>query len=62
MTQDVTLVTIVDIQNDGTAASATVKEERFWGGLSFTDFFLLSILDGRWQITCKTFAHTHSEE
>ena len=49
---------IVDIQIDGTAATATVKEEGFWGGLSFTDFFLLSILDGRWQITCKTFAHT----
>mgnify|MGYP000011393325 FL=1 len=49
---------IVDIQIDGTAATATVKEEGFWGGLSFTDFFQLSILDGRWQITCKTFAHT----
>jgi len=49
---------IVDIQIDGTAATATVKEEGFWGGLSFTDFFVLSILDGRWQITCKTFAHT----
>ena len=49
---------IVDIQIDGTAARATVKEEGFWGGLSFTDFFQLSILDGRWQITCKTFAHT----
>jgi hypothetical protein len=51
-------VKIVDIQIDGTAATATVKEEGFWGGLSFTDFFQLSILDGRWQITCKTFAHT----
>ena len=49
---------IVDIQIDGTAATATVKEEGFWGGLSFTDFFQLSILDGRWQITSKTFAHT----
>jgi len=49
---------IVDIQIDGTAATATVKEEGFWGGLSFTDFFQLSILDGLWQITCKTFAHT----
>jgi hypothetical protein len=49
---------IVDIQIDGTAATATVKEEGFWGGLSFTDFFQLSILDGRWQITCKTFSHT----
>ena len=49
---------IVDIQIAGTAATATVKEEGFWGGLSFTDFFQLSILDGRWQITCKTFART----
>jgi hypothetical protein len=49
---------IVDIQIANTAATATVKEEGFWGGLSFTDFFQLSILDGRWQITCKTFAHT----
>ena len=49
---------IVDVQIDGSAARATVKEEGFWGGLSFTDFFVLSILDGRWQITCKTFAHT----
>ena len=49
---------IVDIQIDGTAATATVKEEGFWGTISFTDFFQLAILDGRWQITCKTFAHT----
>ena len=49
---------IVDIQIAGTAAIATVKEEGFWGTLSFTNFFNLAILDGRWQITCKTFAHT----
>ena len=49
---------IADIQIVGTAATATVKEEGFWGGLSFTDFFQLSILEGRWQITCKTWAHT----
>ena len=53
-----TAAKIVDIQIAGTAATATVKEEGFWGGLSFTDFFQLSILEGRWQITCKTFAHT----
>ena len=53
-----TAAKIVDIQIAGTAATATVKEEGFWGGLSFTDFFQLSILDGRWQITCKTWAHT----
>ena len=49
---------IVDVHIEGSAARATVKEEGFWGTLSFTNFFQLSILDGRWQITCKTFAHT----
>ena len=49
---------IVDIQINDTAATAIVKEEGFWGTLSFTNFFNLAILDGRWQITCKTFAHT----
>ena len=53
-----TSANIVDIQIANTAATATVTEEGFWGGLSFTDFFQLSILDGRWQITSKTFAHT----
>lgn len=49
---------IVDVHIDGSAARATVKEEGFWGGISFTNFFNLSILDGRWQITNKTFAAT----
>ena len=49
---------IVDIQIDGTAARATVKEEGFWGTASFTNFFNLSIVGGRWQITNKTFAVT----
>ena len=49
---------IVDIQIAGTAAIATLEEEGFWGTLSFTDFFTLAILEGRWQITCTTFAHT----
>ena len=53
---------ITDITIDGTAATATVKEENFWGTLAFTDFFQLSILDGRWQITCKTFANTGSSQ
>ena len=52
---------ITDIQIDGTAAIATVKEEGFWGTLSFTDYFTLSVLEGRWQITGKTFAHTGGE-
>jgi Putative lumazine-binding len=49
---------ITDIQIDGTAAVATVKEEGFWGVYAFTDYFTLSILEGRWQITNKTFANT----
>jgi len=52
---------ITDIQIDGTAAIATVIEEGFWGTLSFTDYFTLSVLEGRWQITGKTFAHTGGE-
>ena len=53
--------TITDIQIDGTVAVATVKEEGFWGTLSFTNYFTLSVLEGRWQITNKTFAHTGGE-
>ena len=49
---------IADIQIDGTAAIAIVKETGFWGSYAFTDYFSLSILDGRWQITNKTFANT----
>ena len=49
---------IVDVQIVGSAASASVTEDGFWGTLSFTNFFQLAILDGRWQITSKTFAHT----
>jgi hypothetical protein len=52
---------ITDIQIDGTVAMATVKEEGFWGTLSFIDYFSLSVLDGHWQITCKVFAHTGGE-
>jgi hypothetical protein len=49
---------IVAVEMAGTAARVTVKEEGFWGSISFTNFFNLSILDGRWQITNKTFAAT----
>ena len=52
---------ITDIQIDGTVAMATIKETGFWGTLSFTDYFTLSVLEGKWQITNKTFAHTGGE-
>jgi hypothetical protein len=35
-----------------------VKEEGFWGTTSFTNFFNLSVVDGCWKITNKTFAVT----
>lgn len=37
---------ITDVQIDGIAATATVKEEGFWGTLSFTNFFQLFVLKG----------------
>lgn len=35
-----------------------MDKEGFWETISFTNFFNLSILDGRWQITNKTFVAT----
>lgn len=45
----------------GTVAMATVKDESFWGSPSFIEYFTLSVLGGRSQITNKTFAHTGGE-
>lgn len=50
--------TIVSVEKVGSAASVRVDEEGFRGTLSFTDFFTLSRIDGRWFIVNKTFAHT----
>ena len=52
---------IVDIQQVGTAATATVEDVGFWGTLSCTDYFQLNLLGGRWQIVSKSFAHTGGE-
>jgi hypothetical protein len=52
---------IVSIEQAGDAAAATVEEKRFWGTMSFTDFFTLSSFDGEWKIVSKTFAHTGGE-
>jgi hypothetical protein len=38
-----------------------VDEDGCWGGISFTNFFALVKIDGRWQIVNKTFAHTAGE-
>jgi hypothetical protein len=45
---------ILSIDVEGDAASAKVAESRFWD-LDFTDFFLLSRIDGEWQIVAKSF-------
>jgi hypothetical protein len=52
---------IVSIEQVGDVASATIEEDGCWGGISFTDFFTLSKIDGRWKIVNKTFAHTGGE-
>jgi hypothetical protein len=49
---------IISIIQDGDAAGAVLIEENYLGTLSFTDFFTLSRLEGRWRIVTKTFAHT----
>jgi len=52
---------IVSVGQTGDAAFAVVAEDGFWGAVSFIDYFLLTKINGRWQITCKTFAHTGGE-
>lgn len=49
---------VIAINQVGDAATATIEEEGFWGGVSFTDFFTLARIDGDWKIVNKTFAHT----
>jgi hypothetical protein len=46
------------VEEEGDAATVTLKEEGFWGALSFVDFFSLARIDGSWKIVNKTFAHT----
>ena len=52
---------VVSIQHAGDAAFAVVEEDGCWGTVSFTDFFTLAQIDGRWVIVNKTFAHTGGE-
>ena len=52
---------ITSIMQDGDVAGAVLIEENYLGTLSFTDFFTLSRLEGRWRIVTKTFAHTGGE-
>jgi hypothetical protein len=48
---------IVSIDMVGDASCVKLSESGFWGQ-DFTDFFLLSRIDGQWQIVAKAFDHT----
>jgi putative lumazine-binding protein len=49
---------LVSIEQVGDAAFAVLEEDGCWGTVSFTDFFTLAQIDGRWTIVNKTFGHT----
>ena len=52
---------IVHVEQAGDIACAIVTEEGAWGSVSFTDYFLLSRIEGEWKIVAKAFAHTGGE-
>jgi hypothetical protein len=52
---------VVSVEQVGDAAFATLEEQGCWGEVSFTDFFTLAQIEGRWTIVNKTFAHTGGE-
>src|SRR5205085_4142276 len=52
---------IVSIEQAEDAATVVLEEEGCWGGISFTDYFTLTKIDGQWKIANKTFAHTGGE-
>ena len=45
---------ILSIDVEGDAACVKLAESRFWGQ-DFVDYFLLSRIDGEWQIVAKSF-------
>lgn len=47
---------ILSIDISGDAAAVKLAESGFWGQ-DFIDFFLLSRIDGEWQIVAKSFDH-----
>lgn len=48
----------IDLTGD---AGVAVLVERDYMGCDFVDYFTVARIDGRWQITCKTYAHTGGE-
>jgi hypothetical protein len=49
---------IVSITRVGAAAMVMVAEDGCWGSAAFVDFFTVTRIGGKWQITNKTFAYT----
>jgi hypothetical protein len=47
---------ILSIDISGDAAAVKLAESRFWGQ-DFINFFLMSRIDGEWQIVAKSFDH-----
>jgi hypothetical protein len=45
----------IDLAGD---AGVAVLVESDYIGCDFVDYFTVARIDGRWQITCKTYAHT----
>jgi hypothetical protein len=48
---------ILSVDVEGDAACVKLAESRFWGQ-DFIDYFLLSRIDGEWQIVAKSFDHS----
>jgi len=48
---------ILSIDVEGDAACVKIAESGFWGQ-DFIDYFLLSRIDGEWQIVAKSFDHS----
>jgi hypothetical protein len=48
----------IDLAGD---AGVAVLVESDYIGCDFVDYFTVARIDGRWQITCKTYAHTGGE-
>jgi hypothetical protein len=48
---------VVSISRVGSAAMVMVAEDGCWGSAAFVDFFTVTLIDGAWKITNKTFTH-----
>jgi len=46
---------IIEINENGSIASVTVKETNYAGALNFIDYFHLGKIDDKWKIMFKTF-------